>query len=87
MFAIPGAIVFGLLGALILFGRRAQRAAYAQMEGRLGSAAAALKTLRRGLDHRADDGFNKQQDVVHRVVGPPGIMLIGEGNQTGSSRC
>ncbi len=24
--------------------------------------------------------FNKQQDVVHRVVGPPGIVLIGEGN-------
>ena len=24
--------------------------------------------------------FTKQQDVVHRVVGPPGIVLIGEGN-------
>ena len=24
--------------------------------------------------------FNRQQDVVHRVVGPPGIILVGEGN-------
>ena len=24
--------------------------------------------------------FNKQQDMVHRVVGPPGIVLVGEGN-------
>ena len=24
--------------------------------------------------------FTKQQDVVHRVVGPPGIVLVGEGN-------
>jgi hypothetical protein len=25
-------------------------------------------------------GFTKQQDVVTRLVGPPGIVLIGEGN-------
>ena len=24
--------------------------------------------------------FTKQQDILHRVVGPPGIVLIGEGN-------
>jgi hypothetical protein len=24
--------------------------------------------------------FNKQQDVVHRLVGPPGIVLLGEGD-------
>ena len=24
-------------------------------------------------------GFTKQQDIVHRVVGPPGIVLVGEG--------
>jgi hypothetical protein len=26
--------------------------------------------------------FTKQQDVVHRVVGPPGIILVGEGSPT-----
>ncbi len=80
IFAIPGAILFGLLAVLIIFGRRAQRAAYAQMEGQTGSAAAALRMLRRGWKSDPAIAFNKQQDIVHRVVGPPGIVLIGEGN-------
>ena len=73
-------LLFGLLAVLIIFGRRAQRAAYAQMEGQTGSAAAALRMLRRGWKTDPAIAFNKQQDIVHRVVGPPGIVLIGEGN-------
>jgi hypothetical protein len=80
IFAIPGAILFGILAALIIFGRRAQKAAYAQMEGQAGSAAAALKMLRKGWRTDPVVAFNKQQDIVHRVVGPPGIVLVGEGN-------
>jgi Domain of unknown function (DUF4191) len=75
-----GALMFGLLAALILFGRRAQKAAYSQMEGQPGAAAAALRMLRRGWKTDPAIAFTKQQDVVHRVVGPPGIVLIGEGN-------
>jgi hypothetical protein len=74
------ALMFGLLGALVVFGRRAQKAAYAQIEGQPGAAAAALGTLRRGWKHDAAIAFNKNQDIVHRVVGPPGIVLVGEGN-------
>jgi hypothetical protein len=77
-------IVFGVLvGSLvtmIVFGRRAQRAALAQIEGQPGAAAAALGLLRRGWKTDPAVGFTKQQDVVHRLVGPPGIVLIGEGN-------
>jgi hypothetical protein len=50
------------------------------MEGQPGAAAAALRMLRRGWKTEPVVAFNKQQDVVHRVVGPPGIVLIGEGN-------
>lgn len=75
-----GAFLFGLLGAMIIFGRRAQRAAYGQMEGQPGAAAAALRMLRRGWKSDVAIAFTKQQDVVHRVVGPPGIVLVGEGN-------
>ena len=66
---------------MIVFGRRAQKAAYKQMEGQVGSAAAALRMLR-GRQWKTDPviAFTKQQDVVHRVVGPPGIVLVGEGN-------
>jgi hypothetical protein len=80
IFAIPGAIVFGILAALIIFSRRAQKAAYSQMEGQRGSAAAALRMLRKGWKTDPVVAFNKQQDVVHRVIGPPGIVLVGEGN-------
>jgi hypothetical protein len=75
-----GAFLFGLLAAMIIFGRRAQKAAYGQMEGQPGAAAAALRMLRRGWKSDVAIAFNKQQDVVHRVVGPPGIVLVGEGN-------
>jgi hypothetical protein len=78
--AVVGALLFGSLAGLIIFGRRAQRSAYAQMEGQPGAAAAALRMLRRGWKTDPAITFNKQQDVVHRVVGPPGIVLIGEGN-------
>ena len=78
--AIIGAVMLGLMAALIIFSRRAQAAAYAQIEGRPGAAASALTTLRRGWKSDPAIALNKQQDVVHRVVGPPGIILVGEGN-------
>lgn len=78
--AVISGIMIGLLVAMILFGRRAQKAAYRQMEGQLGGGARALSMLRRGWKTEEMVGFNKQQDMVHRVVGPPGIVLVGEGN-------
>ena len=80
--AVVGGLLLGTLLAMIVFGRRAQRAAYAQMEGQPGAAAAALRMLRRGWRSYPVIAFTKQQDVVHRVVGPPGIVLVGEGNHT-----
>ncbi|MBB5791567.1 DUF4191 domain-containing protein [Jiangella mangrovi] len=72
-----------LLAAAIVFGRRAERAAYGQIEGQPGAAAAALGTLRRGWDTTPMVGANRYQDVVHRAVGRPGIVLIGEGAVAG----
>jgi hypothetical protein len=78
--SIVGAILGGTLLLMIVFGRRAQSAAYKRLEGQPGGAAAALTMLRRGWTTEPAVAFNKQQDVVHRVVGPPGIVLVGEGN-------
>jgi hypothetical protein len=72
----------GLLAAMIVFGRRAEKAAYAQVEGQPGAAAASLGMLRRGWDVKPGVAFTKNQDIVHRVVGRPGIVLVGEGNPT-----
>ena len=70
----------GLLAAMVVFGRRAEKAAYAQVEGQPGAAAASLGMLRRGWDVKPGVAFTKSQDIVHRVVGRPGIVLVGEGN-------
>lgn len=78
--SVVGALLLGTLFAMIVFGRRAQNAAYSQMEGQPGAAAAALRMLRRGWKTDPVIAFTKQQDIVHRVVGPPGIILVGEGN-------
>ncbi len=78
--AVAGGLLMGLLAAVVVFGRRAQKSAYRQMEGRPGAAGQALGMLRRGWKTDPMIAFNKQQDVVHRVVGPPGIVLVGEGN-------
>jgi hypothetical protein len=78
--SIVGGVLFGALAAMIIFSRRAQRAGYNRLSGQVGAAARALTMLRRGWKTDEMVGFNKQQDLVHRVVGPPGIVLVGEGN-------
>lgn len=75
-------LLIGVLGMLIVFGRRAEKAAYAQVEGQVGAAAGALQMLCRGWELKPAIAFTKNQDVVHRVVGRPGIVLVGEGNPT-----
>ncbi len=70
----------GLLAAVVVFGKRAEKSAYAQIEGRPGAAAAALGVLRRGWTVQTAVAVTKNQDLVHRVVGRPGVILIGEGN-------
>jgi len=80
LLAAVGGLLLGLLLMIVVFGRRAQKSAYDQMEGTQGAAARALSTLRRGWKTDQLIAFTKQQDMVHRVVGPPGIVLVGEGN-------
>ena len=78
--SVIGALMVGVLAGLVVFSRRAQRAVYGQMEGQAGAAAGALRLLKRGWHVDNAVAFTKQQDIVHRVVGPPGIVLVGEGN-------
>jgi len=79
VFAVIGLLLVGIVATLMVFSRAAQRAAYSRIEGQPGAAAAALNMLRRGWNTTPAVGFNKNQDIVHRVVGPPGVILIGEG--------
>jgi hypothetical protein len=73
------AIGAALLAATFFFGRRATAAMYSQVEGRPGAAAAVLQGMRGDWRVTPAVAFNRNQDLVHRVVGRPGIVLVGEG--------
>ncbi|MET7621694.1 DUF4191 domain-containing protein [Streptomyces sp. NPDC005408] len=86
-FLIDHPIYLGILGFLlaflamaIVFGRRAERAAFGQMEGQPGAAAAVLQNVGRGWSTTPAVAMNRSQDVVHRAVGKAGIVLVAEGN-------
>lgn len=72
--------VLALLAMAIIFGRRAERAAFGQMEGQPGAAAAVLENIGKGWTITPAVAMNRSQDVVHRAVGRAGIALVGEGN-------
>ncbi|SFP33091.1 protein of unknown function [Geodermatophilus dictyosporus] len=77
---LPLAIVLGLMAAMIVFGRRAQGSAYRQVEGQPGAAAWVLEGMRGDWRVSAGVAGTTQLDSVHRVLGRPGIILVGEGS-------
>ncbi len=77
---LPIAIVLGVLAAMIVFGRRAQGSAYRQVEGQPGAAAWVLEGMRGDWRVSAGVAGTTQLDAVHRVLGRPGIILVGEGS-------
>ena len=75
------AIPLGLLAAMFILSRRAERAAFAQIEGQPGASGAALSVLRRGwiLEEQPVAVSPRTQDAVFRAIGRPGIVLVTEG--------
>lgn len=75
-------VLAGVLLALLVLGRRAERAAYSQIAGQPGAVGAVLKNgLRRSwIGSEEPIAFSaKTRDAVYRAVGRPGVVLIGEG--------
>lgn len=82
-------VLLGILGVLVgalvttlVFGRRVQRTMYSQAEGQLGAGAFVLQRMRGDWRVTPAVGFNREQDLVHRVIGRPGVILVAEGNPT-----
>lgn len=73
-------VLAGILAATIVFGKRVQKSAYAQVEGQIGAAAAVLQNMRGDWRVTPAVGFTREQDLVHRVVGRPGVVLVAEGS-------
>lgn len=74
-------IPLGILGATLILSRRAERAAFAQIENQPGASGAALGTLKRGwITEDQPVAVNpRTQDAVFRAIGRPGVVLVSEG--------
>ena len=79
---IPLGVLLGVLVSTILFGRFAQSAQYSAIEGQPGAAAAVLENMRGNWTVTPAIAANRNMDVVHRAVGRPGVILVGEGSPT-----
>jgi hypothetical protein len=72
-------VVLGALVAFIIFGRRAQKSVYGKADGQAGAAAWALENLRGKWRVTPGVAATGHFDAVHRVLGRPGVILVGEG--------
>lgn len=69
----------GFLAAFFLFTRYANTAAFSSIEGQIGAGASVLMSIRRGFVTTPAVNVNRDQDMVHRVSGKAGVILVGEG--------
>lgn len=78
-------IPIGLTVAMWIFSKRIENTVYGEAEGQPGAAAWALDNLRSGVgmvwNVKTGVQANQHMDAVHRVIGNPGIVLVGEGNE------
>jgi len=79
-FLIPLGVLLGLTGGMVAFGRFAQAAQYSTIKGQPGAAAAILQSMRGNWTVTPAIAANRNMDIVHRTVGRPGVILVGEGS-------
>jgi hypothetical protein len=77
---LPLGIMLGVLLAVLVFGRRLQTSVYGQAEGQPGAAGWALDNMRGQWRLTQGVAGNTHLDAVHRLIGRPGVILVGEGS-------
>jgi len=77
---IPLGMLLGGLVTFIIFSRRAQRSIFRKAEGQTGAAAWVLDNLRGKWRVTPGVAATGHFDAVHRVLGRPGVILVGEGS-------
>ncbi|NLG46900.1 DUF4191 domain-containing protein [Gordonia sp. (in: high G+C Gram-positive bacteria)] len=77
---IPLGLILGVLLSFVLFGRRVQRSVYKKAEGQPGAAGWALSNIRGQWRVQQAVTGTSHLDAVHRVIGKPGVILVGEGS-------
>ena len=86
---IVAGVLAGVLLGLIILGRRAERAAYSQIEGQPGAVGAVLRSSLKRSWRGSEMPIavnGKTQDAVYRATGRGGVVLISEGPKTRTQR-
>lgn len=79
VFTIPLGVLTAAATGMIVFGQLAQRTQYSMLEGRPGAAASVVESMRGRWVVTPAVQANRNMDVVHRVVGRPGVIILAEG--------
>ena len=77
---IPIGVMVALLAALIVLNLRSNTAMMNAAEGQPGAAASIVENMRGDWRVRPAASSTTQFDMVHIVIGRPGVILLGEGN-------
>jgi hypothetical protein len=72
-------VLAGLLATMTMLSRRVQKATFASVAGQPGVAAAVVDQMRGDWRVTPAVQVNRDQDLVHRVLGRPGVILLAEG--------
>ena len=81
LWGVVAGLAIAPLAALSVLGRRAQSAQLDAIEGQPGAAFAVLQNMRGTWRVTPAVSVTRKQDLVHRVVGKPGVVLVGEGSK------
>lgn len=88
LWIVTGLLV-GVLLAMIVLGRRAEKTAYRQIAGQTGAVGAVIGNALRRTWQGSDMPVAvnpRTQEAVYRVIGRGGVVLINEGSTTGTQR-
>ncbi|MDT5043324.1 MAG: hypothetical protein QOE51_4309 [Actinoplanes sp.] len=77
---IPVGVLIALLAALIVLNLRSNAAMMNAAEGQPGAAAQIVENMRGDWRVRPAASSTTQFDMVHVVIGRPGVILLGEGH-------
>lgn len=76
-------LFLGLALALFVFTKRLEKSMYAKVGDQPGVAGWTLENLKNGIGvvwkTKTGVAMNTHMDLVHRVIGAPGVVLVGEG--------
>ena len=86
-FMLPIGLGLGAVVAMFIFTRRLERDMYKQVEDQKGVAGWALEQQLKntiGVAWKVEQGVavTRNQDIVHRVIGNPGVVFVCEGSRS-----